>query len=197
MWIGTIPTSCGLGIEAVVWLLAVKILTIPLDAVCSGGGMATGTTALIVVLCSLGCLAVGAVVAVLIMRGRVHQQRQKEKERALESKQLKALMYALTSTSDSYFGPGSAGSMTAIRARPNDETLKGSKEFAFVVTDIEDSTALSQQDPVAFQQVRGCATLSIWLMNILIARQRCYPTYMLTMILLHLPPCLAICLSVL
>ena len=35
------------------------------------------------------------------------------------------------------------------------EQLKESEEFAFVVTDIESSTELSQQDPIAFQQVRG------------------------------------------
>ena len=33
------------------------------------------------------------------------------------------------------------------------EQLKGAEEFAFVVTDIEDSTGLSQQDPAAFKQV--------------------------------------------
>lgn len=32
------------------------------------------------------------------------------------------------------------------------EQLKESEEFAFVVTDIQDSTELSQQDPLAFQQ---------------------------------------------
>lgn len=39
-------------------------------------------------------------------------------------------------------------------ARPSTyEQLKESEEFAFVVTDIESSTELSQQDPIAFQQV--------------------------------------------
>jgi type II secretory pathway pseudopilin PulG len=38
-------------------------------------------TALIAVMCSLGCLGIGAVLAVVIMRGTVDQQKQREKER--------------------------------------------------------------------------------------------------------------------
>ena len=34
------------------------------------------------------------------------------------------------------------------------DQLKEADEFAFVVTDIESSTELSQQDPLAFQQAR-------------------------------------------
>lgn len=32
--------------------------------------------------------------------------------------------------------------------------MKAAEEFAFVVTDIEDSTSLSQQDAAGFKQVR-------------------------------------------
>lgn len=35
------------------------------------------------------------------------------------------------------------------------EGLKNAEEFAFVVTDVESSTELSQQDPEAFKQVGG------------------------------------------
>jgi hypothetical protein len=42
---------------------------------------------------SLVCLVVGAMTTLLVMRGRVNQQKQREKERAQEQKQLKALMW--------------------------------------------------------------------------------------------------------
>ncbi len=103
--------------------------------------MAATITAIIVVITSLACMMFGAAVTVLIMRGRVHQQRQRDKERQQESKQLKALMYALTSTKDD------------ASKNKDADSLRQTKEFAFVVTDIEDSTLLSHQDPGAFQQV--------------------------------------------
>lgn len=34
------------------------------------------------------------------------------------------------------------------------DAMKAAEEFAFVVTDIEDSTSLSQQDAAGFKQVR-------------------------------------------
>ena len=64
--------------------------------------MLAGTVALLVVLCSLGCLALGALVALLVLRGRLTVHKQREKERQQEQRQLKALMYALTSTGDFY-----------------------------------------------------------------------------------------------
>jgi hypothetical protein len=48
---------------------------------CRTGGVPPGMTALIAVMCSLGCLGIGAVLAVVIMRGTVDQQKQREKER--------------------------------------------------------------------------------------------------------------------
>lgn len=53
-----------------------------------------------VVLTSLGCLAAGAGLAVLAARARLAAQRRRDKARAMESKQVKALMYALMSTAD-------------------------------------------------------------------------------------------------
>jgi hypothetical protein len=43
------------------------------------------------------------------------------------------------------------------------EQLKVSDDFAFVVTDIESSTELSQADPLAFQQARGLGCVGgVW-----------------------------------
>lgn len=67
-----------------------------------GLNLNAGTMALITVLVSLACLATGAGLAILVTRARMHQQRRRDKERAMESKQIKALMYALMSTSDDY-----------------------------------------------------------------------------------------------
>jgi class 3 adenylate cyclase len=66
-----------------------------------------------------------------------------------EYKQLKALMYALVSHSDGSSGPdGMPQPMRGPKAEDKD------KEVAFVFTDIESSTELSNQDGDAFKQVR-------------------------------------------
>jgi len=56
--------------------------------------------ALIIVLIAFGCLASGAALAVLITRARMAQRRRRDKARAMESKQIKALMFALMSTAE-------------------------------------------------------------------------------------------------
>jgi hypothetical protein len=69
-----------------------------------------------------------------------------------DAKQLKALMYALSSQGDLPAGHNS--SISAPRPREKDEK-NNDNEVAFVFTDIESSTELSQQDPNAFKQVRS------------------------------------------
>ncbi|KIY96019.1 adenylate cyclase [Monoraphidium neglectum] len=124
----------------------------------SGMTLHAGTMALITVLVSLACLAIGAGLAILVTRARMHQQRRRDKERVMTSKQIQSLMDALMSTADDYQGPPAGGSFTTRPARGGRrstyEQLKESEEFAFVVTDIESSTELSQQDPIAFQQMQ-------------------------------------------
>jgi type II secretory pathway pseudopilin PulG len=61
-----------------------------------------GTMALITVLVSLACLAIGAGLAILVTRARMHQQRRRDKERVMTSKQIQSLMDALMSTADDY-----------------------------------------------------------------------------------------------
>ncbi|KAF6259953.1 hypothetical protein COO60DRAFT_1700595 [Scenedesmus sp. NREL 46B-D3] len=114
------------------------------------GGVPPGMAALIAVMCSLGCLGIGAVMAVVIMRGTVDQQKQREKERQNEYKQLKALMYALVSHSDGSSG-GTDGMLQPARGLKAENK---DKEVAFVFTDIESSTELSNQDGKAFKQLQ-------------------------------------------
>jgi len=66
-------------------------------------------------------------------------------------------MYALVSHSD--VRPAVGGSVTVASAKKVDQQLD--KEAAFVVTDIESSTELSNQDPEAFKQVRPASGLSV------------------------------------
>lgn len=68
-----------------------------------------------------------------------------------EQKQLKQLMYALSAHTDSLGGQGTGmnGSMTAATRAVDIHA----KELAFVFTDIENSTEISNQDPAAFKQV--------------------------------------------
>jgi class 3 adenylate cyclase len=69
-----------------------------------------------------------------------------------DAKQLKALMYALSSQGDMPSAHG--GSVSLPQARRLGDV--SGQEVAFVHTDIESSTELSQQDGEAFKQV--CAT---------------------------------------
>eukprot|EP00879_Flechtneria_rotunda_P023949 GHRR01025369.1.p1 GENE.GHRR01025369.1~~GHRR01025369.1.p1 ORF type:complete len:969 (+),score=296.48 GHRR01025369.1:353-3259(+) len=117
------------------------------------GAVGAGKTALIVVMCGVGCLALGALLSVLIMRSSVHQQAMREKERQQEAKQLKALMYALVSHSDMPGIQHGMGSST-LMAPPTQGADAADKEVAFVFTDIESSTELSNQDPDAFKQLQ-------------------------------------------
>lgn len=66
-----------------------------------------------------------------------------------EQKQLKQLMYALSAHTDSLGGQGSNNSMTAATRAVDIHA----KELAFVFTDIENSTEISNQDPTAFKEV--------------------------------------------
>jgi hypothetical protein len=61
-------------------------------------------------------------------------------------------MYALVSHSD--VRPAVGGSVTVASAKKVDQL---DKEAAFVVTDIESSTELSNQDPEAFKQVKAAS----------------------------------------
>lgn len=72
-----------------------------------------------------------------------------------ESKQLKAMMYALISHEEMTPGPNHINSSMVItkgHAGLGDPSSTD-REVAFVFTDIESSTELSQQDPEAFKQV--------------------------------------------
>lgn len=66
-----------------------------------------------------------------------------------DAKQLKALMYALSSQGD--LPGGHNGSVSMPQARRVGDMSE--QEVAFVFTDIESSTELSQQDADAFKQV--------------------------------------------
>lgn len=66
-----------------------------------------------------------------------------------DAKQLKALMYALSSQTD--LPAGHTGSVSLPQPRRVGELSE--QEVAFVFTDIESSTELSQQDGDAFKQV--------------------------------------------
>ena len=66
-----------------------------------------------------------------------------------DSKQLKALMYALSSQGD--LPAGHSGSVSLPQPRRVGEVSE--QEVAFVFTDVESSTELSQQDGEAFKQV--------------------------------------------
>ena len=137
--------------------------------------LTAGSMALVVVLTGLGCLAAGAALAVLAMRARLAAARRRDKERAMENKQIKALMYALAppggdssggggngggkggaggAIGGSFTGAGGSGGAALHGGAAGYERLKAAEEFAFVVTDIQDSTELSQQDPAAFQQLQ-------------------------------------------
>lgn len=70
-----------------------------------------------------------------------------------DAKQLKALMYALSSQGDMPSAHG--GSVSLPQPRRVGEV--SGQEVAFVHTDIESSTELSQQDGEAFKQVRCLA----------------------------------------
>jgi class 3 adenylate cyclase len=73
------------------------------------------------------------------------------------------MMYALISHEDMALGPGAAplDSATAAPVKAGGggggagEGVAADREVAFVFTDIESSTELSQQDPEAFKQVRA------------------------------------------
>eukprot|EP00878_Enallax_costatus_P041208 GHUV01047792.1.p1 GENE.GHUV01047792.1~~GHUV01047792.1.p1 ORF type:complete len:123 (-),score=38.33 GHUV01047792.1:318-686(-) len=73
-----------------------------------------------------------------------------------EQKQLKQLMYALSAHTDSLGGQGN-GSMTAATRAVDIHA----KELAFVFTDIENSTEISNQDPASFKQV--CVSVTMML----------------------------------
>lgn len=66
----------------------------------SGTKLSAGSTALVIVLVALACLATGAGLALLGARARAASTARREKERAMESKQVKALLHALMSTDD-------------------------------------------------------------------------------------------------
>jgi hypothetical protein len=81
--------------------------------ICRVSYVTSGIAAMITVLAGCGSLMAGAGLAVYIMKGRLRQQAQREKDKQQESKQLRALMYALTSVSDKENAvQGSAGSIT-------------------------------------------------------------------------------------
>lgn len=63
-------------------------------------------------------------------------------------------MYALSSQGDLPAGRNSSISAPRLRGGKEDDKKKSDNEVAFVFTDIESSTELSQQDPNAFKQVR-------------------------------------------
>lgn len=78
--------------------------------------------------------------------------------RLQEAKQLKALMYALVSHTDSDTRvPVRVGDSSTVAAGGR-RVDTSDREVAFVFTDIESSTELSNQDADAFKQVRtfGC-----------------------------------------
>ena len=82
--------------------------------VCRVTYITSGIAAMITVVAGCACLAAGAGLAVYIMKGRLRQQAQREKDKQQESKQLRALMYALTAASDKENAvQGSAGSITS------------------------------------------------------------------------------------
>eukprot|EP00878_Enallax_costatus_P030966 GHUV01033787.1.p1 GENE.GHUV01033787.1~~GHUV01033787.1.p1 ORF type:complete len:540 (+),score=161.45 GHUV01033787.1:449-2068(+) len=84
-----------------------------------------------------------------MMNIRMATETQSEKERQQEQKQLKQLMYALSAHTDSLGGQGN-GSMTAATRAVDIHA----KELAFVFTDIENSTEISNQDPASFKQIQ-------------------------------------------
>jgi hypothetical protein len=102
-----------------------------------------GVAAAILIVSCLISTAVGAVAAVFLLRGFLNRKEKQDKVKSQDAKQLNALMVALTSTRDD-----------ASRSKDAD-LLCTAKEFAFVVTDIEESTAISNTDAGAFQQVRN------------------------------------------
>lgn len=67
-----------------------------------------GGMALVTVLVAFACLAAGAGLTLLAARARAARLRRRDKERAMESKQIKQLMHALMATSDDYEVGGSA-----------------------------------------------------------------------------------------
>ena len=69
---------------------ALKLATRVCHIVCRDGTVTAGGAALISVLCSVGCLAIGAALAVYVMKQRVRQHTKREKRRAeVSTKQYK------------------------------------------------------------------------------------------------------------
>lgn len=92
-----------------------------------------------------------------------------------DAKQLKALMYALSSQGDA--NGGHSGSVSLPQLRKTGDVSE--QEVAFVMTDIESSTELSQQDPDAFKQVNSYCHLfhavHLWCACHHLARVFCTP----------------------